>query len=192
MSSDGILRIVVGVDLTEAGDRAIDEAVRYAARLADDELHAVFVISDEDGRRHLERIDAALREASESLRRRVVDRCEAHGVPWDQAMVFHVRIGNPAAVIHQVAVDVEADLIVVGTHARTGLPKLILGSVAEELVRTARAPVLVARANELGALPKTPAPDPARPGADLHAQRAMSNEHLSFGRKRDSHISGLV
>jgi nucleotide-binding universal stress UspA family protein len=188
--TEDILRIVVGVDFTEAGDHAIDEAIRYARKLSDSELHPVFVVTEER-KRKLATIELALSEARDQLRQRLVARCEALGQGWDQDVVFHVRIGEPAAAIHQVAVDVSADLVVVGTHGRRGLPKMLIGSVAEELVRSARVPVLVARPKQLEDLPRTPAPDPASPGADLRAPRVMASEHLVFGR-RDSHVSGLV
>jgi nucleotide-binding universal stress UspA family protein len=190
MSNDSTIRIVVGVDFTEVGDHALDEAIRYAVKLNDNELHPVFVIA-EQSKRKLEEIDRALEEAREQLRERVVKHCEALGQRWDQQIVFHVRLGEPAEAIHQVAVDVDADLIVVGTHARKGLSKMLLGSVAEELVRTARVPVMVARPKQLDDLEKTPQPEPGRPGEDLHQQRVMSSEAISFG-KRPSHIAGLV
>ena len=47
-----------------------------------------------------------------------------------------------AKAVVQVATEVDADLIVLKTHGRTGLAHLILGSVAEEIVRTAPCPVL--------------------------------------------------
>jgi nucleotide-binding universal stress UspA family protein len=47
-----------------------------------------------------------------------------------------------AKAVVQVATEVDADLIVLKTHGRTGLSHLILGSVAEEIVRTAPCPVL--------------------------------------------------
>ena len=47
-----------------------------------------------------------------------------------------------AKAVVQVAAEVNADLIVLKTHGRTGLSHLILGSVAEEIVRTAPCPVL--------------------------------------------------
>lgn len=183
-------RIVVGVDFTETGDNALDEAIYQAARMGDDELHAVFVIA-RDGKRDLASMSDALISARDRLRQRVIARCEEVGIDGEQKVVFHVRIGDPAEQIHQVAIDVDADLVVVGTHGRRGLEKVLLGSVAEALVRTARVPVLVARPNELADLPRSATPEPADPRADLHARRAMSSELLSFG-KRDSHIAGLV
>ncbi len=57
-----------------------------------------------------------------------------------------VRQGIPADAVCAVALELGADLLVVGTHARIGLKHFLLGSVAERLARTAPCPVLVARA----------------------------------------------
>lgn len=57
-----------------------------------------------------------------------------------------VAVGKPAEEILQVAREEVADLIVMGTHGRTGLRHMLLGSVAESLVRTAPCPVFTVRA----------------------------------------------
>lgn len=57
--------------------------------------------------------------------------------------IFHV--GTAAATIVECAREEQAELIVVGTHARHGLPRMFLGSVAERVVRTSPVPVLTVR-----------------------------------------------
>jgi nucleotide-binding universal stress UspA family protein len=59
-----------------------------------------------------------------------------------------MRDGNPYQEIVSLAADERADLIVVGTHGRTGLGRALLGSVADRVVRLARCPVLTVRAPE--------------------------------------------
>ena len=56
-----------------------------------------------------------------------------------------VAAGNPADAIVRVAKERGADLIVMGTHGRTGLQHVLLGSVAEKVVRLAGCPVLTVR-----------------------------------------------
>ena len=56
-----------------------------------------------------------------------------------------VRIGSPAAEIIAAARDLRADLVCVGTHGRTGLAHLFLGSTAEKVVRESPCPVLTVR-----------------------------------------------
>jgi nucleotide-binding universal stress UspA family protein len=53
--------------------------------------------------------------------------------------------GDAATVILQVATEIKCDLIVMGTHGRTGLSRLLMGSVAEQVVRNASCPVLTVK-----------------------------------------------
>lgn len=63
--------------------------------------------------------------------------------PTDPSVAFEHRLlaGNPAEEISRLADEEQADLIVMGTHGRTGLSRLVMGSVAEEVVRRANCPV---------------------------------------------------
>ena len=54
-----------------------------------------------------------------------------------------LETGDPVAEILRVAIETKCDLIVMGTHGRTGLAHLLMGSVAERVVRNALCPVLI-------------------------------------------------
>lgn len=72
-------------------------------------------------------------------------------VPTDEAVGYEHRllIGSPAgAIVHLVDVE-KVDMIVMPTHGRTGLVRLLMGSVAEEVVRKARCPVLTIKTTAL-------------------------------------------
>ncbi|HXD96793.1 MAG TPA: universal stress protein [Candidatus Acidoferrum sp.] len=56
-----------------------------------------------------------------------------------------VRVGEPAVEIVRLAAEEHADMIVMGTQGRTGLERLLLGSVAERVIRQAPCPVLTVR-----------------------------------------------
>ena len=56
-----------------------------------------------------------------------------------------LTMGDPAGEIVKIAGDEQAELIVLGTHGRTGMTRLLMGSVAEAIVRRAPCPVLVYR-----------------------------------------------
>ncbi len=64
-------------------------------------------------------------------------------VPADETVecVHRLAIGAPAEEIVRIAAEENADTIVMGTHGRTGLTRLLMGSVAESVVRRARCPV---------------------------------------------------
>lgn len=87
--------------------------------------------------------------------------------PYPDVPVEHVLTeGRPTEAILQLAKDARADLIVIGTHGLTGLRRLLLGSVAEQLVRQAPCPVLTtkpfaqAAAPAEGDAPKEPVQSP--------------------------------
>jgi len=82
-------------------------------------------------------------DAPEALRERL-----GEVRPPDEEMdVQHYLLeGDPAAEIVQMARDSQCDLIVMGTHGRTGLGRLLMGSVAEQVMRKAPCPVLTVKA----------------------------------------------
>lgn len=71
-------------------------------------------------------------------------------VPTDPAVPYEHRLmaGSPAATILELAEREHADLIVMATHGRTGLFRVLMGSVAEEVVRKAKCPVLTVKGAE--------------------------------------------
>ncbi len=77
------------------------------------------------------------------------DEClRAVVTPAEQAVLaprFIVRQGQPAAEIVAYASQAQCDLIVMGTHGRGGIEHVVMGSVAEKVVRTASCPVLTVR-----------------------------------------------
>ena len=71
----------------------------------------------------------------------IVDRLAKDGVT---ATPF-IRVGNPVDEINRFVDEEKVSLIVMGTHGRTGLQHLLIGSVTERVVRTATCPVLTVR-----------------------------------------------
>ena len=78
---------------------------------------------------------------AEAHLRDIAERLGRDGV---SAEVF-VRVGKPADEIQQFAVEHGVDVIVMGTHGRTGIRHLIAGSVTERVVRTSTVPVMTIR-----------------------------------------------
>jgi len=190
-------RVVVGIDFTTACDYALDEALRITWNADDDELHLVHVIKEKDSGRanHMSRDERLVTDAYTRLRQLVLEHGgRLNAKQWSQQVYYHVRLGDPADAIQQVAVDIDADIVVVGTHGRRGVEKFLLGSVAEKLLKEARVPLLVARPKNFDGLEKTAQIEPPKPGVNVHATRhdlVFSSELLTFP-KRPSHISGLL
>jgi nucleotide-binding universal stress UspA family protein len=135
-------RILCPVDFSEASQRALEHAQRLAAASAAE----VVVLHAFD---RPETYDAAgqTRPADPTLRDRLLAIVpESAGVKFRH--VLHA--GDAGEVICWLAEDQQCDLIVMGTHGRTGLKHLLLGSVAEYVLRHARCPVLVVRDRPAG------------------------------------------
>ena len=140
--------IILGCDLSEGSDQALGRAIaiakQHGARLilchaqADDAP-----IKDVDNAilSQLGEVSAAIR-AAEAIQ--IADRMEQVRAAGLHADVIS-RVGPPGEVIANAANDAEADLIVVGTHGRTGLSRFLIGSVAADTIRLAVCDVLVCR-----------------------------------------------
>ena len=83
--------------------------------------------------------EGSLRDDAEQQAAALAGRAEKPGV----AITTTVVIGSPFHDICKIAEQSKSDLIVVGSHGRTGLSHVLLGSVAERVVRHAPCPVLV-------------------------------------------------
>jgi nucleotide-binding universal stress UspA family protein len=83
-------------------------------------------------------------QAQEDSKRLVAGFRERLSLP--PSTLEFVQTGAPAETIARAAAEWRADLIVIGSHGRTGVRRALLGSVAEEVMRNAPCPVLVARA----------------------------------------------
>ncbi|WP_049909439.1 universal stress protein [Haloarcula japonica] len=75
------------------------------------------------------------------------DRLAELGVGTIETAITH---GTPYRAILDAIEDADADLVVIGTHGRTGIDRYLLGSVAEKLVRTSPIPVMTVRASDAG------------------------------------------
>jgi nucleotide-binding universal stress UspA family protein len=154
-------RLVLATDFSAAARLALEHAVaiatRFQARLYI--FHAIDVRDgDSQGNESLaddfyELAERRAREELEALRARLGPPA-IH--PGPISIVETVRIGAPSDEIVGFAGEKEADLVVVGTKGRTGLARVLVGSVAESVVRRAPCPVLAVRVPESAAPPVNP------------------------------------
>jgi universal stress protein A len=154
-------RVLVAIDFSDDSKLALEKAAYLATRLGAelDVLHVweapVFVppesIMIEAALGGQTLVDLVEKRSSRELDAFVAD-ARARGISI--VRVLSER-GQPSLVIVQVAQRGGYDLLVLGTHGRTGLPYAILGSVAERVVRHAHCPVLTVRAAAAGHAPCT-------------------------------------
>ena len=144
-----IKKILYATDYSKASGRALDEAVNLATRY-DAELLVLHVIepvttyvTGEDfgsAGLYMKLEDATKREAEVSMQK-LMGKLQKSKVRAKSLLLK----GTPHDQIVKAAKSRNADMIVIGTHGRTGLSKLFMGSVAGKVVSTAICPVLTVR-----------------------------------------------
>lgn len=211
--------VVVGIDYSEASALALTEAIAAARSHGRNHVHVIHTVQalqtagPSTAATYIPPLDdAATMQASEQLRKYVEKILSAphenlldDGRPLVERLTTHIRTPYPAEAIVQLASDVEANLVVVGTHGRRGMARLLLGSVAEAVVRLAPCPVLVVRpiGTASSVVPKIEPPCPrcveARLATDgkefwcaQHREHHERRHTYHFGPVRSGHQSGLL
>ena len=165
-------RILVPFDGSQTSNRGLDEAIRLAtlmgARLRLLHMIEVLLVATgfETAAAYVDQTVPLLRQAGERLLREGQARAERAGVSADTVLVDNLRTGLSDAIADQVTAW-GADLIVIGTHGRRGVGRLLLGSDAEQVVRCATVPVLLVKAPPAAAV-TVPADADASIGAAAH------------------------
>lgn len=141
--------ILVPTDFGEASDRALAYAVALGKKLGAEVvlLHAfeIPLVGFPDGAMvATAELTSRILEGAQLGLDRCVTRHKGDGVPLRGL----VRQGDPWRTVLDTAKEVSAGLIVMGTHGRKGLPRALIGSVAEKIVRTSPVPVLSVHAEE--------------------------------------------
>lgn len=143
-----IQRVLLATDLTAASEVATDWAFALAERHGAD-LLIVSVIDPRELRQETQ--GTGLRwDQVRDRRQAAAQELVARGRPTGLNVSFLVWTGDPGESIVSAAEAEAADLIVVGTHGRGTIGRLLLGSVSEHVVRNAPCPVLVARPDATG------------------------------------------
>jgi nucleotide-binding universal stress UspA family protein len=142
-------RVLVPTDFSEAADAALGYA-RALTTAPGSSIHLLHVFSDPyTMAAYAPEVYVPLppdvrENAVNDIRRRLQERLEADGPPRPGDTV-DVATGLTAKAIVEYAAAHGIDVIVMGTHGRRGVAHMLLGSVAEHVVRTAHCPVLTVR-----------------------------------------------
>jgi nucleotide-binding universal stress UspA family protein len=150
----GFEQIVVPVDGSETSELALRRAAELAAQL-EASLTLVHVIEDMPskyaaaGAAFNEHTVQEFQTALETRARAITTRAAASCDPApSQIRIAHTDGDTVARAINLVTEEVGGDLIVIGTHGRTGMERLLLGSVAEAVAHHANVPVLLVSASQ--------------------------------------------
>ncbi|WP_231188713.1 universal stress protein [Haladaptatus sp. DYF46] len=145
-------RILLPVDGSEGAKTAIEQAITHA-QTYDAELHVLHVIDQSAVELTTPSIEGIstdvvyeqLNEQGQALVNEVTEETNEAGVTTTTEIVEY---GSPYEEIQSYAAEQDIDLIVIGTHGRSGLDRQLLGSVAEKVIRTAEVPVLAVQLDE--------------------------------------------
>jgi nucleotide-binding universal stress UspA family protein len=200
--------IVVGIDYSEMSNLVLEEAVRMADAHEFSHIHVLHAAPDPNvGAGLLSAADPTLttgvtpvvttlppsaetsadvqkyvEKVLTELAQRTGTADASDSIRW----TTHLRHSEPAHALAQLAADIEADLILVGTHSRRGLARFLLGSVAESVVRLAPCPVLVVRPRGAQSAVEEVKIEPPCPDC-LAVRRASQGEVFWCDRHRTHH-----
>lgn len=143
-------KILVPLDGSKTSMRGLDEAIKLArlekARLRLIHVVDVFVVTPTlEGGTYIDDIQETFRASGQKMLAKAEALARKRGAKVDSVQFDPVG-GRAADVIIAQAKKWRADLIVIGTHGRRGLSRLVMGSDAEQIIRAAPVPVLTVRA----------------------------------------------
>jgi len=142
-------RILAPIDGSNTAARGLTEAIRLAkdqsAKLR--VIHVVnelMMVSSYEGTIYSGELIEALRESGRNILSKAAEQVKAAGVQVETELL-EAHGGHAGDVIVKDANQWNADIIVLGTHGRRGLGRLVMGSDAEQVLRQAKVPVLLVR-----------------------------------------------
>jgi nucleotide-binding universal stress UspA family protein len=186
-------KVVVGIDFSTASGPALRRAFAIANATEAGEVHAVAVAQYARAGAGVDALPLAtlppnfVNQLQDLVSTSLSEFAREMGKLSLRRVVTHVLSGDPAKEIIWLAARLNADLVVVGTHGRRGTSRLLLGSVAEHVVRTAGCPVYVERAKHHNEAWKVPEIEPPCPEC-LKAREASGGTELWCVRHVEHHI----
>jgi nucleotide-binding universal stress UspA family protein len=181
-SSDRPYVVVGALAFDETSESVLNEAARLSAA-ADRELHLTHVIHEgphATSKGELRSLENHLNEANSELHRLLTKQSARKRV------ICHVRVGDVARSIVQLAVDLSADMLVIGTHKRNPVAELLLGSITKEVISHAHCPVLIAIPKNYAGATASETITPPCPDC-LTARRQSQNERFWCARHQHSY-----
>jgi nucleotide-binding universal stress UspA family protein len=180
--------VLATLDDSEAAHEVLRVAANFA-RVPGGELHLVHVLEDMPPPVALVPRPVGLGitagEIVADARKQLAELAAEARVQFNGRLTTHVAAGSASKQILQLAIDLQADVIVVGTHGRAGVKRMLLGSVAESIARKASCPVVIARAKDYHAF-VPPEIEPACPDC-VRAQRQTHGASLWCERHTQHH-----
>jgi len=139
--------ILCPVDFSDASRKAVQYAKEFASSMGS-RVHLLNVVEPRpmavDITMNYIPLEEDLQHAAKEDLQLVLQEFQQAGLKVDSS----IEIGNPADVILDKSRELDVNLVIMGSHGKKGLSRLIMGSVAETVVRKANCPVLIVKAEE--------------------------------------------
>jgi nucleotide-binding universal stress UspA family protein len=187
--------VLAAVDGSPLEREVVRVGANFARSIPGGELHLIHVVEDLPPRVALVPppmgLGVTTAEMVATARTRLDHVAQDARSQFAGRIVEHLAAGSAWKQILQVALDLQADVLLVGTHGRTGVKRMLLGSVAEAVVRRASCPVIAVRAKDYHAF-VPPEIEPACSDC-LRAQRESNGARLwcaahGSGDERRGHV----
>lgn len=142
-----LCKIILATDFSPLSSAATNYACEFAAKFGA-ELHVVHTLDYHPGNTPMFEMGLAVNlpvKESRAAAQKAIEKVLDPSWQSSNKVVFAILDGSPKSEIIQYARKEKCDLIVMATHGRTGLGHVLMGSVAETVVRTAPCPVMTVR-----------------------------------------------
>lgn len=148
------IRILVGVDGSATSLRGLDEAIRFAKATGANllllhVLNTLILESEIASTAYYQALADEIRNSGKQILEHAAHVTRAAGVSFEQRMIEKIGAHAADEIVTQ-AKEWNAELIVLGTHGRRGLVRLVMGSDAELVLRHSPVPVLLVRDQRAG------------------------------------------
>jgi nucleotide-binding universal stress UspA family protein len=180
------ITVLAAIDFSATSSLVVQQALEAGRQTKVEEVHFLHVNPVHGG-------DSEYEQRRVDLQEWLAARLSgADAVPPTIKVVAHEAVGNAADVIVEMASDLLAALVVVGTHGRTGLQRMVMGSVAEAVVRRAGCPVLVVRPqshHEAGPSIEPPCPRCVQARVESKGQELWCEQHTEKHGRRHTYFN---
>src|SRR5688572_23270836 len=139
------MKILVAMDFSDCSSLACRWAVQYAQRLGANELTFLNVIEPGASADEIPEIEAGAAALRERVGEEIANALGNERLSQVLQIRYSVKQGSPTEEILAAAREMKVDAVVMGTHGRKGFDRLLVGSVAEKVLRDAPCTVIIVK-----------------------------------------------
>ncbi|MFC7114968.1 universal stress protein [Natronoarchaeum sp. GCM10025703] len=136
-------RVLVALDGSEQAEAALEHAIEEHPEAELIAVHVIDILSGMYGEHYVDY--QSIREGQEQRAERILDDAVEIADNHDRELVTQILVGKPASGIIDATEEFDVDHVIVGSRGRSGVSRVLLGSVAETVARRSPVPVTIVR-----------------------------------------------